>query len=1211
MNTKYTLAWMYLCFFTSIMVGYGQKPPSVNQQQSKEQYSAPSLMVKTDDGKEYPLRLSGLHIKSDIIGNIAITTMDMTFFNETDRILEGELLFPLAEGNTVSRFAMELNGTMREGVVVEKAKGRRVFESIVRRNVDPALLEMSKGNIFRARVYPITPKNNKRIILAYEQQLERTQEGQLFLLPLEHKNPIDSFSLEVQLRHRTLAPDLRYNDFDNIIFTQKEKSFFAEFSAQRFTANRPLTLLLPAGIDDSLRIFTGKREQDNSYYCYITGVPESKIIEKTLPTTITLIWDNSGSSQKNNKALILDALEQYLQRCGTYSVRLIEFALQARDIGRYTNSSLLRKAIENLVPDGATTFDACDFSSYKTDEIILVSDGIQTFGKAPAVNHNAVPITVLHAAQSAEHGYLRNIALASGGQYINAIGLSADEIIKRLTTIPLHFLGAECSVPMDIFPSIAQPLQGNFSLAGRSKDSVFSLTLRFGIGKTILSQQIFTVKSAYSHPLVPRLWAQKKLSELDMEYEKNSKNITALGKDFSLVTRNTSLIVLEQLSDYVLYNIVPPTEEMRKEYFKLVKIQDSIAQNNHTNTLQKTISQMARKKEWYNTDFFQKIEDDKRQEEERRKRSEMLYKMEQEAIVKLNNDHKKMELYYQKKKDSLQTLVIPNSQAKQGYGTLQGKVSTIGGKPLPSAIAKVQSTKRGAIIKEDGSFIIRQLSPGDYILEISNIGFYTNYEKVTIVKDQTTDIRIALTEKRNNNIEVVVNSESFKESVTADKKGSARERSGEKNTKIAVESVQNAVTLSSDVIAGNDAPVVRVSRPERTEFFFDDENMQDQFTGGLGANGKRTAPSVSSFAVEQVQVIAGNFSAEYANCFGGVINTYNRQVAPNSDNTQTLYFEERSVSKNNSTLSAIPTAQPPKITLAEPVPTMTYSAELLNASDKERYSVYRKLRQNFGHLPMFYMDAADIFYQKGQKEQALRIISNLAELEIESQRLLRILSRRLLQYGFASEAVAIFREVYTMREEEPQSMRDLALALAEAGMYQEAVDTLYALSQREWDSRFPEIQTIALTEMNALIAKAGTSVKTNHIHPELLMVQPLGLRIVVDWDADNCDIDLWVIDPQKEKCYYSNPRTKIGGNLSRDLTGGYGPEEFSLKKPISGTYTIKAHYYGDRQQSIAGPTTITAYIWTNYGTPQEKKQEITLRMNGKKEVVDIGTITIP
>lgn len=578
---------------------------------------------------------------------------------------------------------------------------------------------------------------------------------------------------------------------------------------------------------------------------------------------------------------------------------------------------------------------------------------------------------------------------------------------------------------------------------------------------------------------------------------------------------------------------------------------------------------MARKKEWYNTDFLPRTEEENRQEEERRKRREMLYKMEQEAIVELNNDHEKIQLYYQKKKDSLQALVIPNSQAKQGYGTLQGKVSTIGGKSLPGSLVKVQSTKRGTYTVKNGSFIIRQLSPGDYILEISNIGYYTNYEKITILKDQTTDIKIALTEGRDI-CEICIKGESFKESVTADKKGSARERSGANNTIIAVESVQNAVTLSSGIIADNDAPVVRVSRPERTEFLVDVQNMSNQFTGGLGSAVQRGV-TPSTFAVEE--------------------NTNLNRASVES--------------------SLTPTAQPPKIALAEPVPTMTYSAELLNASDKERYSVYRQLRQNFGHLPMFYMDAADIFYQKGQKEQALRIISNLAELEIESQRLLRILSRRLLQYGFASEAVAIFREVYTMREEEPQSMRDLALALAEAGMYQEAVDTLYALSQREWDSRFPEIQTIALTEMNALIAKAGTSVKTNHIHPELLMVQPLGLRIVIDWDADNCDIDLWVIDPQKEKCYYSNPRTKIGGNLSRDLTGGYGPEEFSLKKPISGTYTIKAHYYGDRQQSIAGPTTITAYIWTNYGTPQEKKQEITLRMNGKKEIVDIGTVTIP
>lgn len=1023
MKTAYNFTSIFTCIVITFIMMQPQKLLAQNQKNiSKENNSLPSIMVQNNEGKQYPLRISALHIQSDIIGNIAVTTMDMTFFNETERVLEGELVFPVAEGNTVSRFAMELEGTMREGVVVEKAKGRQVFESIVRRRIDPALLEMSKGNIFRARVYPILPQKNKRIILAYEQELQRNNEGQLFILPLDYQQPIDSFSLEVQLRNRSLAPDLRYNAFDNIQFQKKEKNFFAEFSAQRFTADRPLTLLLPAGIDDSMRVFIGKREQDNTIYFYVTGVPESKIIEKTLPKTITLLWDNSGSAQKNNKKLILDALEKYLQRCGTYSVRLIEFAIESRNVGTFTNYTMLRKAIDELVPDGATSFQSCDFSSYTSDEIILISDGIQTFGAAPAIR-STVPVTVIHAAQSAEHGYLRKIALSSGGQYINAVGLSADDIVKTLTTVPLHFLGAECSVGSNIFPSIAQPIKGNFSLAGITKDSIFSVTLRFGIGKTTLSQQTLSVKSPYSHPLIPRLWAQKKLSELETEHEKNSKDITALGKDFSLVTRYTSLIVLEQISDYLKYRIIPPTEEMRKEYYRLVTIQDSMSLNNQQKNkpITRAISNMSRKKDWYNIDFFKKIEDEKRQDK------------------------------------------------------------------------------------------IRGLD-------------------------------------------------------SAQPKGSARQRSREDNT--------GEPVLSSRVIADSSRFgrfVVRGSRPENTQILFDGQNMSDQFAGGLGANATRTVPSVSNLGVEE-----------------------------------TTTLDRASVES-----SLTPTAQPPKIALAEPTPTMAYMEQLQSASDKELMNVYRELRRNFGHLPMFYTDAADIFYKRGQKRQALRILSNLAELQIESQRLLRILGRRLLQYGFASEAVAIFREVYSIREEEPQSMRDLGLALAEAGKYQEAVDTLYAMAQREWDSRFPEIETIALTEMNALIAKAGTSVNTHHIHPELLMKQPLGLRIVLDWDADNCDIDLWVIDPQKEKCYYSNPTTKIGGRLSRDLTGGYGPEEFSLKTPLSGTYTIKAHYYGDRQQSIAGPTTVTAYIWTNYGTPQEKKQEITLRLKGTKEIVDIGTVTIP
>ena len=130
----------------------------------------PGIHIKEAD-RSQPARLHDLRIGVKVIGHVATTTWDLTVFNPQDRVLEGELVFPLGDGQTVTRFAMDVNGRLREGVVVEKAKGRKTFEEIVRRNVDPGLLEKTAGNTFKARVYPIPAKGYKRVVLAYEQEL--------------------------------------------------------------------------------------------------------------------------------------------------------------------------------------------------------------------------------------------------------------------------------------------------------------------------------------------------------------------------------------------------------------------------------------------------------------------------------------------------------------------------------------------------------------------------------------------------------------------------------------------------------------------------------------------------------------------------------------------------------------------------------------------------------------------------------------------------------------------------------------------------------------------------------------------------------------------------------------------------------------------------------------------------------------------------------
>ena len=75
------------------------------------QTEIPGLRIKDEKtGKTSPLRIQKLDIQVKVLGRMAVTTLTYEFINETPRVLEGEFVFPLAEGRSVSRFALEVNG---------------------------------------------------------------------------------------------------------------------------------------------------------------------------------------------------------------------------------------------------------------------------------------------------------------------------------------------------------------------------------------------------------------------------------------------------------------------------------------------------------------------------------------------------------------------------------------------------------------------------------------------------------------------------------------------------------------------------------------------------------------------------------------------------------------------------------------------------------------------------------------------------------------------------------------------------------------------------------------------------------------------------------------------------------------------------------------------------------------------------------------------
>jgi hypothetical protein len=251
---------------------------------------------------------------------------------------------------------------------------------------------------------------------------------------------------------------------------------------------------------------------------------------------------------------------------------------------------------------------------------------------------------------------------------------------------------------------------------------------------------------------------------------------------------------------------------------------------------------------------------------------------------------------------------------------------------------------------------------------------------------------------------------------------------------------------------------------------------------------------------------------------------------------------------------------------------------------------------------------------------ALRVLSNLAELKLDNPQVLRVLGHRLLQWGETDLSILTFEDVLRLRPEEPQSYRDLALALARRAEASDnkdrrrddlsrALELLNTVVMGQWDGRFAGIEMIALEEANAILPLAKRAdVKEIPIDDRLTKLLDVDVRIVMTWHADNTDIDLWVIEPSGEKVDYSHNRSVIGGLISDDFTGGYGPEEYMVRRAMPGVYKIKAHFYGSQSVELLGSVTVQADVYTNYGRASQKRESLSFQLRQKEDVYEMGEI---
>ncbi|WP_066272799.1 VIT domain-containing protein [Hydrogenophaga palleronii] len=287
-----------------------------------------------------------------------------------------------------------------------------------------------------------------------------------------------------------------------------------------------------------------------------------------------------------------------------------------------------------------------------------------------------------------------------------------------------------------------------------------------------------------------------------------------------------------------------------------------------------------------------------------------------------------------------------------------------------------------------------------------------------------------------------------------------------------------------------------------------------------------------------------------------------------------------------------------------------YVETLRTAQDAAQlYERHADLRNRYGQSPAFHFDVADRLFELGDTALGWRVLSNLVELLPRDQATLRLVAYRLQEAGLPVPAVALLRRVKTLAPDEPQSFRDLALALGAPPTCQEALDLLAHVVDTPWLRRFADVGLIALAEYHDQASRCPGARPTSW--PDALQTTlPVGLRVVLRWDLNDTDIDLHVTDPNRETAFYGHRRTHQGGHMSKDFVAGYGPEEFILKDPKPGDYQVAVNYFGSRLARLSRGVVINITLQTGFGTPAMQQRTLSMRLLENTGTVTIGGFTV-
>ena len=538
---------------------------------------------------------------------VAITEVEERFTNTSRVTVEATYRFLVPRNSEITRLALDVNGRIEEGEVLEKKRAARIFNRIVADAVrprDPALLEWERGAAFKMKIFPIRPGETRRVFLTYTTALQPTNGKYRYEYPLSNPNgavAVDDLSLHARIRTRQPMRSLRTPMFESRIVPGENtadirweargqapsRDFVITFETEPTRAGLR-TLVQTEKNGQSYAMFMWQRppENHNSSAADFTGHPRNvvamvdvsfgvsrEMIALSAATLVEIIGGLAHDDRFN--VLVCDS-----------SCRPLFQQFRAPDASAMVQTHQLVTAMEpggasNLLGNFQQAFAMMPAGTGGT--VVYLGDGVATSGELNGPRlvslleqtcPEGVRVHTVGVGPQADARVLGRMARAMNGMNYNlsfgespasaswhlASMFSRDVLLDVRATLT----GAD-GVPISLrndrvgmWPagkSLQWVARLPESISGHSPQGILEVSATTSDGREIHQKYSVALSSSDPRPgFVSRLWAAAEIERL--EFENGSEaDIIALSRQHRIASRLTSWIVLENQRMYDLFNV--------------------------------------------------------------------------------------------------------------------------------------------------------------------------------------------------------------------------------------------------------------------------------------------------------------------------------------------------------------------------------------------------------------------------------------------------------------------------------------------------------------------------------------------------------------------------------------------------------------------------------------------------------------------------------